>query len=67
MGKKTRSQKTSGQAVLEYVMLLAIVVGAMTFGVQQLRAVFDKMMLNFGGIAEKQLRTGAGTANLWTK
>ena len=65
MGKKR--SKESGQALLEYIILLSIVFGMVIFFVHKLTGTFDKTTLSLGGKMERQLRTGAAPASLWTK
>ena len=61
-----KNQK-SGQAVLEYILLLSIVLGILVLGLKQLRGALDKMTLSVGANAEKNLRTGSGDPGLWKK
>ncbi|MBC7396094.1 MAG: hypothetical protein H7333_01510 [Bdellovibrionales bacterium] len=65
MGK--RKNKESGQALIEYILLLTIVFGFVIFFVQKLTGTFDTTTLSLGGKMERQLRTGAAPASLWTK
>ena len=60
-------RKDSGQAVIEYVLLLSMVVGIMTYAVPQLKNLFDVAMGHYGGTVEQQLRTGSADPSLWLK
>ena len=63
MSRKWRS----GQAVIEYVLLLTMVVGIMVAFLRTLNGSFDKAVPRMGGTIERQLRTGAASAGVWRK
>lgn len=48
----------SGQAIIEYVLLLAITISIITWAYSFLLNVADKHMVFYGGKLEQQLRTG---------
>ena len=66
MGKK-RNRNESGQAITEYVLLLAIVLGMLSLFISKLTGSFDVATVGLGGKMEKQLRTGKAPASIWTK
>lgn len=57
----------SGQAIVEYVLLLSIVLGIMVYFMNTLTGSFDDSTARFGGKIEKQIRTGSAPASVWTK
>ena len=57
----------SGQAVIEYVILLAITVGGMLYFIRTMTGAFDQSVPKMGGTFERQLRAGAAPASLWKK
>ena len=63
--KKRKNQ--SGQAVVEYIVLLSIAVGLMAFFVKSLTSGIDKTIPRWGRGIEVQLRAGAAPASLWKK
>ena len=67
MSRKKKNRKNSGQAVLEYILLLSIIIGIVTFSLRNLTGAMDKMTAKYGGTMEKQLRTGSAPASIWTK
>ena len=56
-----------GQAVLEYILLLAIVLGGLALFLKQVSSSFDLMTATNGAKIEVQMRTGSAPASLWTK
>ena len=60
-------KRRSGQAVIEYVLLLTMVVGIMVAFLRTLNGSFDKAVPRMGGTIERQLRTGAASAGVWLK
>ena len=60
-------KRRSGQAVIEYVLLLTMVVGIMVAFLRTLNGSFDKAVPRMGGTIERQLRTGAASAGVWRK
>ena len=66
MGKK-RGNQESGQAITEYILLLAIVLGMVSLFLSKLTGSFDLATTAMGGKIEKQLRTGKAPASIWTK
>jgi hypothetical protein len=60
-------RKESGQAIIEYIILLTIVFGTVAYFVQKLTGGFDSMVASSGAKVEKQLRTGAAPATIWNK
>ena len=62
-----KNRKESGQALTEYVLLLAIVVPALIYFLGTLSSSFYKTSARYGGSLERQMRTGAAPASIWTK
>lgn len=63
-----KREAESGQAVLEYILLLSITIGIMTWAVRFLTEKSDRMVGFYGANVEKQLRTGGTPPNvIWTK
>ncbi len=62
-----KKKNESGQALTEYVLLLMIVVPALVYFVGTLAGTFYKSSAKYGGFIEKQMRTGAAPATIWTK
>jgi hypothetical protein len=60
-------KKDSGQAVIEYVLVLSMVMGIMIYAVPQLKSLMNTAMTKYGGTVEQQLRTGSASPNLWLK
>lgn len=67
MEQRGSAAPESGQAILEYVLLLTIVLGALTYFVQAISGKMDQTTAINGGSLEKQLRTGSAPASIWTK
>ncbi len=66
-GGMAKKKSDSGQAVLEYVILLAITVGIMIYFVRNLSSGMNKTIPKWGGSLEVQLRAGAAPASIWKK
>ncbi len=64
---RKRERNESGQAVLEYVILLGITVGIVVAFTRNLMAGVDKAIPKWGRNLEIQLRAGAAPASLWDK
>ena len=62
-----KTQKNSGQAVLEYILLLAMVVGMLSIFISKFVGSFDAATQKIGGKMEKQLRTGKAPPSIWNK
>ncbi len=60
-------QEVRGQALLEYVILLAITAGIGVYVFRTLNDNLDRSIPKIGGNLEKQLRSGAASASLWRK
>lgn len=60
-------QEVRGQALLEYVILLAITAGIGVYVFRTLNDNLDRSIPKIGGNLEKQLRSGAAPASLWRK
>ena len=67
MGMQKIARHEGGQAILEYILLLAIVLVGLGLFLQKLPSAFDSSAAARGGSLEKQLRTGSAPATLWTK
>jgi hypothetical protein len=57
----------SGQAITEYILLLSIILVALGVFVGKISGSFYKKSASYGGYFEKQIRTGAAPASIWTK
>ncbi len=66
-GEMTKRRSDSGQAVVEYVILLAITVGILVSFVRSLSGSLNKTIPKWGESLEVQLRAGAAPASLWKK
>lgn len=62
-----RKKQESGQAILEYVILLGITLGIMVFFIRTMTQTLNNAIPKIGGTFERQLRTGAAPAKLWRK
>lgn len=60
-------KRKSGQAVVEYIVLLTMVVGIMVAFLRTVNGSFNKAVPRMGGAIERQLRTGAASAGVWRK
>ena len=61
------AKNQSGQAMVEYILLLTIVVVGAGFFMQTLSKAIDQMTAAQGGKLERQIRTGSAPASLWKK
>jgi hypothetical protein len=66
-GGLLRKKRNSGQAVVEYIVLLTMVIGIMVAFLRTLNGSFNKAVPKMGGVIERQLRTGAASAGVWRK
>ena len=66
MGTKSKA-KQSGQAIVEYILLLSIVIGLVTVVLGKFTSTFDVATTAIGGKIELQMRTGRAPATLWKK
>jgi len=57
----------SGQAIVEYLLLLSILVGIIGFFVHEITGLMDSGTAVNGAKIETQLRTGEAPATIWTK
>ncbi len=62
-----RKKRQGGQAVVEYILLLSIVIGSAAVIARQMGMFADKLAAKSGGKLEKMLRTGAESPKVWTK
>ncbi len=65
--KSLRRKRQSGQAVIEYVLVLAVVLSVVIVVRVTVVASLDKGVEGVGGRFERELRTGALPATYWTK
>lgn len=65
LGKPASNE--GGQAILEYVLLLSIVLVGLGLFLQKISTGFDAMTAQRGGALEQQIRTGSAPASIWTK
>jgi len=56
-----------GQAIVEYILLLSIVLVGLGLFIQKISGSFDTMTAQNGAKIEVQMRTGSAPASLWTK
>ncbi len=63
---KRRGANQRGQAVLEYILLLAITLTLVVGMSKTILEALDQSVLRFGGRLEKTLKTGRAPANVWT-
>lgn len=56
-----------GQAILEYILLLSIVLVGLGLFLQKISGSFDAMTAKRGGALEQQIRTGSAPASVWKK
>lgn len=61
------AKNQSGQAMVEYILLLTIVVVGAGLFLQSLSKAIDQMTAAQGGKLERQIRTGSAPASLWKK
>ncbi len=61
-----REANQRGQAVLEYILLLAVTVSLVVGFSKTILTAVDQGILKFGGRLEKTLKTGRAPANVWT-
>jgi hypothetical protein len=64
---KIQRKNQSGQAIIEYIILLTFTVGIVVAFMSKSTSLFDKATVAVGGKMEKQLRTGKAPASIWTK
>ncbi len=62
-----RKSAESGQAILEYIMLLAIIVPIVFYALRMMKTGSDQGTAKLGGRLEKQLRTSDTPINIWSK
>lgn len=55
----------SGQAVVEYVLLLSLAVGIATLFLRAVGAALDRGTLRFGGTLERRLKSGRAPLYVW--
>jgi TRAP-type mannitol/chloroaromatic compound transport system permease small subunit len=61
------NKKNSGQALIEYIILLSIMIGIFALILPGLSKTFDVATTAISGKMETQLRTGMAPATLWTQ
>ena len=66
-GSKRKKKNESGQAIVEYILLLSIVVATSAFFMKTLTGLFDKTAATMGAKIEVQIRTGNAPATIWNK
>ena len=59
------AREESGQAITEYVILLAFAVGTAIAFARGILGVIDKGILKLGGQLEKDLKTGRSPLSVW--
>ena len=55
----------SGQATVEYVLLVSLSVGIAALFLRTIGAALDRGTLRFGGILEKRLKSGRAPLYVW--
>jgi len=64
---KKRERRQSGQAIVEYMILISITMAIVVGFSRKMTQLFDQAAPKMGGAFEKQLRGGAAPARLWKK
>ena len=67
MGKIKNLQNNSGQAIIEYILLLSIIIGIFAVVLPKMNAGLDQTTTAISSKLETQLRTGRAPTSLWTK
>ena len=67
MKAQKKNKNEGGQAILEYILLLSIVIPGLIYGVRLLTGASDKSTALYGGSLEKQLKTGSADIKIWNK
>ncbi len=65
MGDQVSLKKEGGQAVLEYVLILSLALGAAVTLARGVREALDSGVLKLGAQLEKDLRTGRAPAHVF--
>jgi hypothetical protein len=60
-------QSQSGQALIEYVLLLSIVVTIAIASIDRFTGLFDQLTARYGGKVEQQIRTGSAPPTIWNR
>jgi hypothetical protein len=64
---RRRRGAQKGQAIVEYIILLSIVMGIVTYFISKMTGSFDTTTAKYGGRVEQQLRTGSAPATIWNR
>ncbi len=59
--------RQGGQAIVEYILLLTIILGTVTYFLKTLTHSFDVGTAKVGAKLEKQIRTGSISVSAWSK
>ncbi len=62
---QTQDSKQSGQAIVEYILLLAFIVGTASFATKTLIQQLDKTTVRIGGNLERALKSGRAHVRIW--
>ncbi|MBS1959870.1 MAG: hypothetical protein JST80_10385 [Bdellovibrionales bacterium] len=65
--RKKRRLGNQGQALVEYIILLTIVMGVVAYFLSKMTGSFDMTTAKYGGVIEKQIRTGSAPATVWNR
>lgn len=64
---RRRRLGNQGQALIEYIILLTIVMGVVAYFLGKMTGSFDITTARYGGKVEQQLRTGSAPATVWNR
>lgn len=65
--RRTLKKAQSGQALVEYIILLSIIVSVVAVFMNRVTGAFDVTTARYGGRIEQQLRTGSAPPTVWNR